>query len=128
MIADINDVYAYCGLFILFGTGTLLTKVYAKFILAIKDAIIVDDDLDYCRRTGNNFHFCNTYYSMIVEKQILKFGFANCINILLCQEYPDVLSDLTFIKEAFIAFAYPIMSIINLKPSRTSSTAFYHWI
>lgn len=28
MIVNTNDVYTYCSLFILFETGTLLTKVY----------------------------------------------------------------------------------------------------
>lgn len=36
MIIDTNDIYAYYSLFIPFGTDTLLTKVYLKFVLAIK--------------------------------------------------------------------------------------------
>lgn len=41
VIADINDICACCGLCILFGTGTLLTIVYPKFVSAIKAAVIV---------------------------------------------------------------------------------------
>lgn len=83
---DINDVYVCCSLFIPFRTGTLLTKLYPKFILAIKDTVIVGDNLDCFGHTYNNSHFCNTYYGMIVEKQISEFGSANCINILSYQK------------------------------------------
>ena len=66
MIADTNNICAYYGLFIPFGTGTLLTKVHSEFVLAIETAIIVDDNLDYCKHTDNSSHFCNNYYAMIV--------------------------------------------------------------
>ncbi len=69
-----------------------------------------------------------TYYGMIIEKQIPKFGSANCINVLPCQKYSDVLSDLTPIEEAFIACAHPVMFVIKLRPSGTGSTASYHQI
>lgn len=68
MIADTNDVYTCCNLFIPFGIGTLLTKIHPKFVLATEAAIIIDNDLDYRGHTDNNSHFCNTYYGMIVEK------------------------------------------------------------
>ncbi len=128
VIADINDICACCGLFILFVTGTLLIKANPEFVLAIKAAVIVDDDLDNCGRTDNNSHFCNTCYGIIVEKQIPKFGSANCINVLPYQKYPDVFSDLTFVKKLFIACAHPVMSVIKLRPSKTGSTTSYHWI
>ncbi len=96
--------------------------------MAIEAAIIVDDDLDYCGRTDNSSHFCNTCYGMIDEKQIPKFGSTHYINILPCQKYFDVLSDLTSVKEVFITCAYSVMSIIKLRPSGTCSTASYYRI
>lgn len=112
----------------MFGTSTLLTKVHLEFILAIEAAIIVNDYLDYCGHINNSSHFCNIYYSMIVEKKISKFGFANYINVLPYQKYLDVFNDLTLIKEIFITCAYLIISIIKLKSSRTDLTTCYHWI
>lgn len=94
----------------------------------IEATIIVDDNLDCSRRTDNSSHFSNTCYGMIVKKQIPKFGSVNCINVLLCQKYLNIFSDLTLVEEAFIACTYPVMSVTKLKPSGTSSTAFYHWI
>lgn len=84
MIADTNNVCACYGLFILFRTGTMLIKVYPKFVLAIKAITIVDNNPNYCECTNNSSHFCHIYCCRIVEKQILKFGFANYINNLLC--------------------------------------------
>ncbi len=128
VIADTNDVCTCCGLFIPFGTGTLMTKVHPEFILAIKVAVIVDNDFDYCGRIDNSSYFYNTCYGMIVEKQKPKFGSGNCINVLSYQKYPNVLSDLTPVKKAFITCTHPVMSIIKLRPSRTGSTASNHWI
>lgn len=68
MIVDINNVYTYYNLFILFKINTLLTKVYQDFILAIEIDIIINDYLDYYRCIDNNSHSYNSYYGMIVEK------------------------------------------------------------
>lgn len=65
---------------------------------------------------------------MIVEKQVPKFGSSNSINILPCQKYLDVISDLTTVRKVFITRAYPVMSIIKLRPSGTGSFASYHLI
>ncbi len=128
MIADTNDVYVCCDFFISFRYDTLLIKVHPEFVLAIEAAVIVDNDLDCFRCTDNSSHFYNICYSIIVEKQIPKFESANYINVLLCQKYLEVLSDLTLVEEAFITYAYSVMSVIKLKPCQTGSTACYHRI
>ena len=68
VIIDTNDVYAYCNLFLLFGTNILLIKVYPECVLAIKAIIIVDDNLDYYRHIDNSSYFCNICYGMIIMK------------------------------------------------------------
>lgn len=128
VIADTNDVCACCGLLIVFGTGSLLTRLYPEFVSAIKVGVIVEDDLDCCGCTDNGFQFCKSCYGMIIEKKIPKFGSANCINVSPCQKYPDILSDLTPVEEAFIACAHPVMSIIKLRPSGSGSSASYYRI
>ena len=52
---------------------------------------------------------------MIIEKKILKFVSINYINVSLCEKYSDILSDLTPIEEAFIAYAHLVISIIKLR-------------
>lgn len=113
VIAYINNVCAYCSLFIPFGTGTLLTKIHPEFVSTIKATIIINDHLDYCGYTDNSFYFYNFWYSMRVTKKILKCRSANCINVLACQKYSDVFNDLTPIKKVFIPWVYPVMSVIN---------------
>lgn len=55
MIADINNVYTCCDLYIVFRIGFLLIKVYSEFVSTIKVDVIVEDDLDYCKYTDNRF-------------------------------------------------------------------------
>ena len=128
VIADINDICARCSLLIMFETGFLLTWVHPKFVSAIEAGVIVEDDLDYCEYTNNGFQFCKSCYDMIIKKKIPKFKSANCINVSPCQKYSDILSDLTPVKEVFIACAYPIMSIIKLRASVYGSFALYYRI
>lgn len=54
VIIDINNIYTYYGLFILFEASILLTKIYLNFVLAIEALIIIDDDLDYNKRINNS--------------------------------------------------------------------------
>ena len=106
----------------------LLTRVHPEFISAIEASVIVEDDLDYCGSTDNGFQFCKSCYCMIIEKKIPKFGSANCSNVLPCQKYPNILSDLTLVEEAFITCAHPVISIIKLRLSDSGSSALYYWI
>ena len=128
MIADTSNVCACCGLFIPFEASTLLTRVHPEFVPAIKAIVIVKDNLDCYKRINNGSHLYKSYYCMIVEEKIPKFESVNCINILPCQKYPDVLSNLTFVEEKFIACTHSIMSIIKLRPTGFDSSAFYHRI
>lgn len=127
MNADTNNICIYSNLFF-FGANILPTKVHSEFISTIKTTVIVDNDLDYDKHTNNSFYFSKFYYNMIIEKKIPEFESTNYINVLPYQKYLNVFSDLTPVKKAFIACAYPIMSVIKWKPSRTSLTTLYHWI
>ena len=128
VIADINNIYAYYSLFILFRISTLFTKVYLKFVLAIEATVIIDNDLNYYKCTNNSSHFCNIYYNIIVKKLIPKLRSANYINVLSCQKYLNNFSDLTLIKDIFIVCIHPVISIIKLRFNRTGLIVFYHWI
>lgn len=84
VIADTNDVYAYYGLLVVFGTGFLPTRVYPDFVSVIEENVIVEDNLDYCGYTDNGFQFCKSCYGMIIERKIPKYWSANCINVSPC--------------------------------------------
>ena len=112
----------------MFGTSSLLTRVYSKFVSAIEADVIIKDGLNYCGCTDNSFQFCKSCYGIIIEKKILKFRSANYINISPYQKYLDILSNLTPIKEAFIARTHLVISIIKLRPSGSNSSTSYYRI
>lgn len=60
IIVDINNVYIYFNLFILFEMSILLTKVHSGFVQVIKAAIIANNNPNYYKRTNNSFYFCNS--------------------------------------------------------------------
>lgn len=82
VMTDINNICAYCNLFILFETSILLSKVHLKFVLAMEVIVIVNDNLDYYKCSDNDSHFCNFFYGIIIKKKIPKSGFTNYINVL----------------------------------------------
>ena len=126
VIANSDNVYTCYDLFILFKTDTILTKIYPDFISAIKTAIIDKDNLKYCRHINAGSHFCNSCFIIVVEKKIIKFGFANYINVFPCQKYSNIFNNLTAIEKLIIAHTPPIMSIIKLRASGSSPFASYY--
>lgn len=128
MIIDTNNICIYYSLFILFVVDIFLIEIYLKFVLAIKTIFIINNNLDYCKHINNSSYFCKSYYSIIDEKNILKFGFIHYINVLSYQKYFNIFNNLTFVKKAFISYVYPIISIINIKSYETSLTALYYRI
>lgn len=128
MIIDINNICTYYGLFIPFGAGIMMTKIYLDFISLIKVAVIIEDDFDSYGHIVADSHFCKFCYAIVVEKKFLKFRFRNCINISFYHNDPNIFNNLTAIKKAIIACVYPIMSIIKLKPSNSDCFVLYHQI
>lgn len=125
MIININNICTYYSLFILFEADTLI-KVCLQFIFTIKATIIVKNNHNYCRYIDKRSYFCKFYYNMIIEKKILKLGFANYINILFCQKYPNALSNLIFIEKTFIPHIHPILLIIILRFNSSNPYVLYY--
>lgn len=103
-----------------------MSKIYLNFVLAIEAAVIINNNHDYFAYIDNRSHFCKSFYYMIVEKKISKFGSANYINVLSYWKYSNVFSDLTFVKKIFVICPYLIMSIIKLRFSKTGLSIFYY--
>lgn len=127
MIIDTNNICTSYGLFILFGAGTLLTKIHPDLILIIKAVIIVDNNFDCCGRIDNAFYFCKFCYTMIIEKKILKFRSVNYINVLSYQKCFGIFNNLTLIKKVFIACIYPVMFVIKLRSNKTGLSALLYY-
>lgn len=84
MILEIKNIYTYYGFYILFGAYTLLTRIYLKFIFAMKALLIEKYNLDFCRYTNNRSYFGKFCYDINVERKISKFGAVNYIIISSC--------------------------------------------
>lgn len=126
VIINTNNIYIYFSLFILFKAGTILIKIYPNFIFVIKTTIIIKDNLDYYKRINIDSHFCKFYYTIVIEKKILKFRFTNYINIQPYLKYSNVFKDLITIKKAIITYTYFIMSMIKLRLKSFSLFTLYY--
>lgn len=69
MITDINNIYVYHNLFILFKLNILLIRIYSKFVFDIKTTIIISNHFDFYKYTINNFYFSKFYYNRICHKK-----------------------------------------------------------
>lgn len=106
----------------------MLTKIHPNLLSAIEASIIARNNFNYCRRIDTGSHFCKSYYAMVVEKKITKFGFANYINVLPYQKYFNVLNNLTAIKKAIITCINLIILVINLRSNSFGLFVLYHQI
>lgn len=65
---------------------------------------------------------------MVIEKNILKFKFANYINILSYPKYSEIFNNITAIEKVIIVCTYYIISIIKLRSSSSSFILLYYQI
>lgn len=75
-------MFAFIKIYLFCLKSVLLTKVYLNIVFAKKAAIIVKNNFNCCKYIDADFYFYQFYYTIIIEKKISKFGFANYINIL----------------------------------------------
>lgn len=66
-----------------------------------------------------------TYSLQIFNSKPRKFCFINFVYVFLYQRYWNALKDLTLVEEAVIVYAYPIISILKLKPIENNPCASY---
>lgn len=85
VIANTNNVYVYYNLLIFFVADILLTKIYLKFLLAIKTAIIVNNNLDYYRYINNSSYFCKFCYDIIVKKKYQNLDLLTILTFYLVE-------------------------------------------
>ena len=60
-----------------------------------------------------------------MEFNLTQFGYINGIDIYLCQSYFKVFKILFLLEEAFIVYAYPIITIIKLRLTGQNISTFY---
>ena len=82
--------------------------------------------LDRCGYDNGVWSFCKSCYTDILRLKIPKFSALNSVNVVMCEDYPAVLKDLTPVEECVIARRHPIGSILKLRPGNRRSPASYY--
>ena len=82
--------------------------------------------LDLCGCTDGFWNLCPACYAALLRGLAPKFSAVNKINVTLCQNYPEALTDLTLTEEYLIAKSHPVGVVLKLRPSGRSSPASYH--
>ena len=126
--SDKIHVCASCGLFIPLKSVKSVSQSDSLFQNCIDCGILAQRHLDCCACHEDAYFFCVTCFNCISKLKPPKFGAANSVNTTFCQSFPEELKDLTLAEEAFIAKAHPVVSILKLKPSKTSASVSYQRI
>ncbi len=115
--SDLEYVCTSCGLFIPVAEVTQLHRVDLIFQKGIISNAFSEEGLDTYWQNGNHFYFCPSCVNDIQKSKPPHFGCINGVNTYTCHSYTKLLKDLTLVEEAVIAWAHPIISIIQLRPS-----------
>ncbi len=90
--------------------------------------LLVISDVDSCSISANDIHLCPIYYRSLLCRNRPKFGILNGLPCIKHQSYLPVLADFFLVKEAAIACAYPIVSIMKLRPFEAFNPTVYSCI
>jgi hypothetical protein len=107
--------------------GMLTPPADARQILD-KDPVLrpLEGFLDLCGYTDGFWNLCPGCNAALLRGSAPKFSAMNKINVTLCQNYPEALTDLTLTEEYLIAKSHPVGVVLKLRPSGRSSPANYH--
>lgn len=83
---------------------------------------MVRELLDNCRKQDELWNFCSSCHTALMQEAVPRFSSKNQVNVTLCQHYPTVLDDITFIEECLITKSHPIRLVIKLQPGSHTST------
>lgn len=78
--------------------------------------------------SDNDIHFCLICSRLFLLGNQLKPGIFNGLPCMDCQLYLPALADLSIAKEAAMVYAYPVISILKLRPSGAFSLVAYSCI
>ena len=118
--SDKTHVCASCGLFIISKALRFLHQWDPIFQAAVACQSLAEAALDCCACIEDGYYFCLPCFNSIAKPKPPKLSAANAVNTIFCQSYPKELTHLTLAEEAFIAKAHPVISILKLKPSKSS--------
>ena len=85
----------------------------------------LDGRLEKCGILKGMCILCSACHSSLTNGKVPRFSAKNMVNIHLCQDYPDVLHDLTIVEERSIALSHPILVIMTLRRGPALAGASY---
>jgi hypothetical protein len=74
----------------------------------------LENYLDNCGKSNDVWNVYLRCYAALLCSSIPKFSAKNQVNMILCQNYPNALTNLTLTKECLIAKCYPIRVVLKL--------------
>lgn len=83
---------------------------------------MVHDFLDNCGKQDGLWNVCSSCHAALMRGAVPRFSGKNQVNVTLCQHYPAVLDDLTFVEECLIAKSHPIGLVMKLRPGGRASS------
>ncbi len=87
--------------------------------------LLVISDVDSCSISADGIRLCPTCCKSLLRGNRPKFGILNGLPHIEYQSYLSVLADLSLTKEAAIARAHPIVSILKFRPFGAFNPAAY---
>jgi hypothetical protein len=81
--------------------------------------------LDLYGYTHGFWNLCPGCNAALLRGSAPKFSAMNKINVTLCQNYPEALTDLTLTEKYLIAKSHPVGVVLKLRPGGRSSPANY---
>jgi hypothetical protein len=85
----------------------------------------LENYLDNCGKSDDVWNVCLRCHAALLRGSIPKFSAKNQVNVTLCQNYPDALTDLTLTEECLIAKCHPIGVVLKLRSGGRSSPVHY---
>lgn len=122
-----DHVCYYCSRFVDLAELNLISDNELILMLAFESNILYHCDLDIygCSKI---FNFCHDCWNQISGGSEQKFGISNKILQLCCKNYRSMLNSLTSIEKVVIAQAYPVITIIKLRPNNTFNSRSYRGV
>jgi hypothetical protein len=97
-----------------------MKRVLEKCLERLKEA-----GLDKCGYEDGYWLFCSKCHTKTLQGKIPKFSALNSMNVVMCDNYPAALKDLTFVEGCVIARRHPIGRILKLRPGNRRSLSNY---
>lgn len=123
-----KNVCGCCGLFATHNISTVYSISHPLIQDSLASGLIMLSEVDCCATSEDSLHLCQKYIRSLSHAERPKFGCGNGLPKIYYQSYPAALEGLSIAKEAAIARAHPVVSILKLKPSGAFNPAAYNRI